>query len=185
MRLLRWLVAREREEQATPLNGRDLLSRGAQLCGDDPSPWASVARAVGELRGLGCLEWRYLFYPGETHEPAPHLLTERTVQQIEDVMVAPTGYRLFADLERKDETTSITIGQVSVGQFALGNIQNVDFFVILQAAEQQLEQMDFDEDAKNEARGILRKIRETGGSVTSSAAGSVLAAALRQVLGLP
>ena len=97
-------------------------------------------------------------------------------------MVTPTGYRLIADRSPPGPGTQITI---SGGQVAFGNIQNIDVFVLFDAAERQIEQMDAPQEVKDEARGIVRKMRDAGAGIGSSAAGSVIAAAIRQALGLP
>lgn len=182
MALLAWMVARERDEPGTSINGRDLMPRGSALCADDPMPWVAVARASGELYRLGCLTWRYVLYPGESTVPPPHLINDRTFQQAEDVMVTASGYGMIAAVHPAGPGTQITI---SGGQIAFGNIQNIDVYFLLAAAETETAQMDAPDDVKDEARGILRKMREAGTSVGSSAAGSVVAAAIRQALGLP
>jgi hypothetical protein len=176
------MVARERAEQGLSINGRDLVARASTLCAGDSSPWTAVARAAAELHSLGCLTWRYVLYPGETTEPVAHLMNDRTIQQVEDIMVTTAGYRLFADLHPPERGTQITI---SGGQVAFGNIQNVDIWILLAAAEAQIEHIDAPKDVKEEARGTVRKMREAGVGVGSSAAGSVIAAAIRQALGLP
>ena len=182
MALLEWMAAREREEPGVSINGRDLMPRASILCSNDPMPWSAVARAAGELFGLGCLTWRYVLYPGESGPPPPHLINDRTFQQAEDVMVTATGYSMIASVHPPAPGTQITI---SGGQVAFGNIHNINIFVLLAAAEAQLDEMDVPDEMKEEARGILRKMRDAGTSVGSSAAGSVVAAAIRQALGLP
>ena len=97
MALLGWMVAREREEPGTPISGRDLMPRAATLCRDDPTPWNAVARAAGELYQLGCLTWRYVLYPGESSVPPPHLINDRSFQQVDGVMVTSVGYGMFAN----------------------------------------------------------------------------------------
>jgi hypothetical protein len=180
--LLDWMVVRERAEQGLRINGRDLMARASTLCAGDPRPSAAVARAAGELHSLGCVTWRYVLYPGDTSEPPPHLINYRNLQQVEDVMVTPTGYRLIADRHPPGPGTQITI---SGSQVAFGNIQNIDIFVLLDATESQIDQMDAPQEVKDEARGIVRRMREAGVGVGSSAVGSVIAAAIRQALGLP
>jgi hypothetical protein len=182
MALLGWMVARERDEPGIPINGRDLMPRAATLCRDDPMPWNAVARAAGELYQLGCVTWRYVLYPGESSVPPPHLVNDRTFQQADGVMVTSVGYGMFANAHPPAEGTQITI---SGGQVAFGNIQNIDVFFLLESAEAQIDHLEVPTEVKEEARGILRKMREAGTSVGSSAAGSVVAAAIRQALGLP
>jgi hypothetical protein len=71
----------------------------------------------------------------------------------------------------------------TVGQLALGDITNIDIFVILDAMERSLETIE--RSAKEKEETAIQRMREAGGIVASSAAGTVLAAALRQALGLP
>jgi hypothetical protein len=130
------------------------------------------------------VEWRYVPYPGEESEPAPHLINDRNLQQTEEVMVTPQGYRLMADRQPPGPGTQIAIGQV-VGPVVVGNVHNIDIFFILEAAERHVEQMDVPEEVRSEARGVLRRMRESGAGIASNVTGSVVAAALRQVLGLP
>jgi len=51
--------------------------------------------------------------------------------------------------------------------------------------ERALESMEAPEVDKEQARTAIQRMREAGAGVASSAAGSVLGAALRQALGLP
>jgi hypothetical protein len=72
-----------------------------------------------------------------------------------------------------------------VGQLALSDISNIDMFVILDGAERALEQLDAPTEVKEEAHGVIRRMRDAGASVISSTTRDVLAAAVRQALGLP
>jgi hypothetical protein len=152
------------------------------LCSTDPTPWKAVARAAAELIRLGCLSWRYVLYPGEPSIPPPHLLNDRTLQQVEDIMVTTGGYTHLANARPVGPGTQITI---SAGQVAFGNIQNIDISILLSAAEGKLNDLDVPGEAREEARGILRRMGEIVTGVGSTAAGSVAAAAIRQALGLP
>jgi hypothetical protein len=180
--LLEWLVAREREEPGTTISGRDLLPRASVLCSTDPTPWKAVARAVGELMQLECISWRHVPYPDEPNILSPQLLNDRTLQQVDDIMVTTGGLTHLANVRPVGPGIQIT---VSGGQVAFGNIQNIDIAFLLSAAEGKLNELDVPEDAREEARGVLRRMGETAMSVGSTAAGSVVAAAIRQVLGLP
>ncbi len=82
-------------------------------------------------------------------------------------------------------TTQINIVNSTVGQLALRDISNVNISVILDAIERSLDDLDAPQETKEEARGVIRRMRETGTSVATSAAGGVLAAAVRHSLGLP
>lgn len=180
--LLEWLDARERQEPGTTISGRDLLPRASVLCSTDPTPWKAVARAAAELIQLECISWRYVLYPGEPGIPEPHLLDDRTLQQVENIMVTTGGLTHLANARPVGPGTQITI---SGGQVVLGNIQNIDIAFLLSAAEGKLNELDVSEEAREEARGVLRRMGETAMSVGSTAAGSVVAAAIRQALGLP
>lgn len=71
------------------------------------------------------------------------------------------------------------------GQLAMRDIGNLDLFVILDAVEVSLDSLDAPAESKEEARSVIRQMREAGASVATSAAGSILAAAVRHSLGLP
>lgn len=79
----------------------------------------------------------------------------------------------------------VNIVNSTMGQLALGNISNIDMFVILKAADRALDQIDAPPEAKEEAHGAIRRMRDAGTSLISSTARDVLAAAVRQALALP
>jgi hypothetical protein len=73
---------------------------------------------------------------------------------------------------------------VSIGQLAIGgDITNIDLTVIAEL-ERRVEEMPSDDEAKEKARSTLRRVREAAEGVGTSAAGDLIEAALRQVLGL-
>jgi fructose-1,6-bisphosphatase/sedoheptulose 1,7-bisphosphatase-like protein len=72
-----------------------------------------------------------------------------------------------------------------VGQLALGDITNVDIFVILDATEKALETLDVTTEEREEARTVIRRMRDAGATVATSAVTNVLRAAVQQALGLP
>jgi hypothetical protein len=98
------------------------------------------------------------------------------VAETRDIRVTPQG-RLAAPGSSRPSVT--------IGQFALGNISNVDLTVLLSAVEQQIEASDADEDVKEEARGKLHALRDlaekTGTGAGGELIGSALANALRQL----
>ena len=51
--------------------------------------------------------------------------------------------------------------------------------VILEAVERRPAEIEAPQDVKDEARGVVRRARETGVSIATTAAGSVLATAVR------
>ncbi|MBV9194100.1 MAG: hypothetical protein JO168_08130 [Solirubrobacterales bacterium] len=91
----------------------------------------------------------------------------------------------MAARRKPSPTQQINIIQSTVGQLALGDIANIDLFVILDAAERCLDAMEVPAETKEEALSAVRRMREAGTSITTSAARSVLATAVRQALGLP
>lgn len=114
----------------------------------------------------------------------PDLIDQQLLQRTRDIIVTGQGHQALA-ARTKATATQVNIINSTVGQIALGDIRNIDVFVILNAAEQALEQLEAPDDAKSEARTALRRMRDAGASVLSTAAGEVLGAAVRQALGLP
>jgi hypothetical protein len=183
--LLDWLVQREDAEPGVELGGPELMTRAAHLNGDPQYAWAAVARAAAELKRLEWIDWRYEPRPGRTQEIPLHLFNDGDMQPVRGIIVTGLGHNTLAARRRPAPTHQINIIQSEVGQLALGDIANIDLFVILDAAERCLEAIDAPEDAKEEARGVLHRMRETGATIATGAAGSVLATAVRQALGLP
>lgn len=182
--LLEWLVQREDDEPGVEIDGAQLMTRAAHLHDSDQYPWAAVARAAAELRRLGWVEWRYELPMGRGQEPPPHLLSDQDFRQTRAITVTSDGHSVLAARKPAAPAQQINIIQSTVGQLALGDIANIDLFVILNAAEQQLDTIEAPEEAKEEARGVLRRMRETGATIATTAAGSVLATAVRQAIGL-
>lgn len=183
--LLAWLVRREDDEPGVELSGATILTRAAHLnAGDEPAAM-EVARAAGELRRLGWIDWRFDVWPGRLSEPPPHVFDDQVMHRVDGIVVAHTGHAVLAARCPIVPTQQINITQSTVGQLALGNIANIDILLILEAAERCLDEIDAPEDAKDEARGVLRRMREAGSTIAARAAGSVLATAVRQALGLP
>ena len=61
---------------------------------------------------------------------------------------------------------------------------NIDLFVILDAAERSLDQLDARADVKAEARTALQRMKAAGASVATATVTEVLAAAVRKAIGL-
>ena len=72
-----------------------------------------------------------------------------------------------------------------VGQVALGDIKNINIFVVLDAMERSLDIVDASPEEKEQARTAIQRMRDVGGAVATSTVSTVLAAALRQASGLP
>jgi len=100
-------------------------------------------------------------------------------------MVNGKGHEALAPRAALKAPTQVTIVNSIVGQLALGHAQNIDVFVILEAAELALEQVDAPQETDAEARSVLKRMREAGDSAVSTTAREVLAAVVRPGLGPP
>lgn len=159
------------------------MQEASGLAGSDGTPWDAIARAAGRLRKLGLVDWEYMFWPNESHEPKPELIDGMLLQRTRNILVAGLGHQALAARARSS-IPQVNIVNSTVGQLALADIRNIDVFVILDAAAKALDETDAPEEVKSEARTALRRMRDVGTSVLSSAASEALAAAMRQALGL-
>ena len=95
-----------------------------------------------------------------------------------------------AEPPRQSSTNVTQIVHAAQAQVAAGDINNyVTFTQLLDRVEQALEELDgVDEEAREEARGILAKLRGATGTIAtgtaSGAGGALLGAVLKQALGL-
>lgn len=184
--LIAWIVEHEQVEPGSALDGTTLVQRADSITVDSRRPGEEVARAAGQLRRLGWIDWHYNLYPGESSEPRAEFIDQAKLQQARDIVATAEG--LAAVAARKQATvatTQINIVNSTVGQLAMRDIGNLDLFVILDAVEVSLDSLDAPAESKEEARSVIRQMREAGASVATSAAGSILAAAVRHSLGLP
>jgi hypothetical protein len=180
------MAEREELEPGLTLDGSSLMQRASGFAGSDGLPWAAVARAVGQLRRLGWIDWHYNLWPNEASEPRPEFIDDTTLQRAINIVVTGTG--LAAVAARKQASapaTQVNIVNSTVGQLALRDINSVDIFVILDAVERSLDDLDAPHEIKEEARGVIRQMRDASASIATSAAGGVLAAAVRHSIGLP
>lgn len=185
--LLAWMADREDNEPGQPtLFGTEFLQQAAGLAGNDSLAWDAVARSAAHLKRLGHIDWRYIPTPNvDRPEPPLEFVDSMFLQRVQGVHVTDKGHAALAARKSESRAPQITISNSTVGQLALGDITNVDLFVILDATERALETLDVTPAEKDEARTVLRRMRDAGATATTSAVGNVLAAALRQALGLP
>lgn len=184
--LISWIVEREQTEPGSALDGSTLLQHASTLTGGPSRPREEMVRAAGQLRRLGWIAWHYNLWPNEESEPRPEFIDQNTLPKAINIVATTGGLNAVAARKQaKVATTQINIINSTVGQLALRDISNVDISVILDAVEQSLDDLDASQEAKEEARGVIRRMRETGTSIATSAAGGVLAAAARHSLGLP
>lgn len=185
--LLAWMADREDNEPGMPtLFGASFLQQAAGLAGDDGLSWDAVARSAAHLKRLGHIDWSYIPTPNvDRPEPPLEFVDSAFLQRVQGIHVMDKGHAALATRQKADSGTQINIVNSTVGQLALGDITNINIFVILDAMERLLETVEGSAEEKEEARTAIQRMREAGGTVASSAAGTVLAAALRQALGLP
>jgi hypothetical protein len=184
--LLAALAEREELEPGISLDGVTLMQRFSGLAGSHGKPWEPVARAAGQLRRLGWIDWQYMLYPGQPSEPRPEFIDENNLQYARDIVVTEAGHSVIAN-RRQGQTgaTQINVVNSTVGQLALGDINNVTLSAVLESVERCIEAVEAASDAKEEARGVVRTMRDVAASAASSTAGAVIEAALRHSLGLP
>ena len=106
-------------------------------------------------------------------------MDQQYVQRVRDIMLTGAGYAAL-----KDRAATEPANTINIGQLALGNITNVDVFVILDAADRLLDQLEAPTEVKDEARGILQRMRSAGQTVASGAAIELLARAVSKAIGL-
>lgn len=181
------MAGREDNEPGRPtLFGTEFLQQAAGLAGGDGLPWDAVARSAAHLKRLGQIDWRYIPTPNvDRPEPPLEFVDSAFLQRVQEIHVTDKGHAALASRKERGSGTQITISNSTVGQLVLGDITNVDIFVILDAMEQSLKAVDASPEEREEARSAIQRMREAGSTVAGSAAGSVLGAALRQALGLP
>jgi hypothetical protein len=161
------------------------MQEASGMAGSDGLPWEAVAKAAGRLRKRGHLEWDYDLWPNESQEPTPEFLDQQNFQRTRNITVTGPGLQALDARESRAAAPQVNIINSTVGQLALGDIKNIDVFVILEAADRALDEIDAPAEVREEAHGAIRRMRDVGTSLISATARDVLAAAVRQALGLP
>jgi hypothetical protein len=184
--LLSWLVQREENEPSAPtVYGSMLVERAGTLNKGEDDRFQAVARAAGQLKRLGYIEWVYQGNMPSEAEPRPEDIDQAAIQRTRDIVVTDLGHTALEQRSAPASAPQINISNSVVGQLALGNISNIDILILLDAMERSLDKVEGSADEKAEARSVLRRMRDAGGSVANSTVSAILAAALRQALGLP
>lgn len=176
MELLAWVAQRENAFPGCGLDGGAVMQQASGLAGSDGLPWDAVARAAAQLRRLGLIAWDYSSWPAETMEPSPEFIGQSLFQRTRDIIVTGHGHQALAARIAKESAVQVNSVNSTVGQLAFGDIRNVDVFVILDAAERALAEVEGADQAKTEARRILQRMKAAASSTVSSAAHEVLAA---------
>ncbi len=165
-----------------------LIQEARGLPGEDADTarrWDGVARAAAQLHQLKFIDWRYVQPFNEVGETPHHAMDQQYVQRTENIMIRGEGYAALRDRKPADAGTTISITNSIIGQLALGDISNIDVFVILDAAERSLDQLEAPPEITTEARGVLQRMREAGTAVGTGAVAELLAAAVRRAFNLP
>jgi hypothetical protein len=198
--LLDWMAARERR-LGSGIDGALLLSQTGHLDSDldpakdgaphfdtDPTsgeelePWEAVARAVDLLCQLQALVWRP--QSTEIKRPAPGSIDQAMLSSLSEIRVSGRGH-LICDASRSSGRIqfnfieSSTVGQLGMGDNTVGDVR-----VLLSAAQVELEHLEAPAELKAEAREKLARIQEVAGTIGTSAAASLITAALQSALGL-
>jgi hypothetical protein len=183
--LLEFLIDREERNPGGSLQGSTLLMEAAFLEPDRSLAYNNITRAVAELKRLGWIEWVYRSWPNGPTEPPPHLISDQDLQNVGEIIVSNAGHERLAERRSQAARTQINIVNSVVGQLALGDLHKVDLFLILAAAEKKLDELDVPAEEKEEARGVLRRMRDVGSTMLTDAVAAVLSDAVRKALGLP
>lgn len=185
--LLAWMAEREDNEPGLPtLFGTNFLQQAAGLAGEDALSWDAVARSAAHLKRIGQIDWVYIPTANvDRPEPPLEFVDSAFLQRVQGIHVTDKGHTALASRQKTNTGAQINIVNSTVGQVAFGDIKNIDIFVVLDAMERSLASVDASPEEKDEARTAIQRMRNAGGTVATSAAGSVLAAALRQAIGLP
>lgn len=179
-KLLEWLIDRERQS-APPADGPALLSelRLADKREDE------VARVVGELLQHGWVRAEWVRWPGQDREPNPAAMTVNDLQRYRNLQVTEGGYAM--ERNRKPQTAGPTfnISDSTIGQLAGGDINNLTIDKFLLAVAEAIDRTPGSDEERREAHAMLGRAREAVLGIGSGAAGGVLAAAIKSVLGIP
>jgi len=178
-RILEWIGSIEdRGDQTTLTVGRRLV-KAAQRAGyldGQPLSLDRLARVLDTLRIDGALSFRDQ-HSGHRSRYGPLLGVD--LESCRDFHVTANG-RKDLDVGKP----SVSIHNSVVGQLALGDINNLTLVKLLDAVEAAVDQSDASEEEKGEARQAMARARRALEEVGSSAAGDLIASALRTVLGV-
>jgi hypothetical protein len=161
------------------------MQLAAGLAGDDGLAWDAVARASAYLQRAGYIEWLYEPWSNNPADPRAEFIDGSLFQRMREIGLTAEGRAQVARRRAQTGGTQVNIVNSTVGQVALGDIQNINLFVLLDAMEQSLVTVEASPQEKEDARSAIQRMREAGQTVATSAVGSVLGAALRHALGLP
>ncbi len=147
---------------------------------------ARDAVARGPRPAATCrVELVYGTRPDGPVEPPAHLITEQDLRGAGEIIVSNAGHERLAERRARAARTQINIVNSVVGQLALGDLHKIDLFLILAGAEKKLDELDVPVEEKEQARGVLRRMREVGTTMLTETVAGVLSDAVRKALGFP
>jgi hypothetical protein len=112
-------------------------------------------------------------------------MTVNELQQYKSFQVTEKGYAM--ERNRKPQTAGPTfnIRDSTIGHLAGGDINNLTIDKFLLAVTEAIDCTPGSDEEKREAHAMLGRAREAVLGIGSGAAGGVLAAAIKSVLGIP
>jgi hypothetical protein len=171
--------------------GSDILASGGALINEalsayGPEQIETVARRILDLSASG------LLLLDDPAAEIDQLTSADRVGMTQDMRLSTTGLDRIDSRRASPATPPITqIIYATQAQVAAGDIHNyVSFDDLLDRLAEALTQLDdVDDEAREEARGLLDKLRSASGKVAVGAAassgGAVLGTLFKQLLGLP
>jgi hypothetical protein len=102
------------------------------------------------------------------------------LQQVSNLRSTAKGRHWLAESPRP----TISVANSTVGQIASGDIANVSLVTLLEHAERAVDGVDADEADREEARGLIRRLRDGAGEVSTAGAAGVAAQAISRALGI-
>lgn len=183
--VLAWLVALETSAGAGAMaSGTGLINQALADYGVE-SP-EGVARRIVDLRDQGFVSF------DDPSELVDQISESERLSAGRNFRVTAAGRDRVHDQQRPAGDPHITQIITAVNaQVAAGNIQNfLTFQAFLDRADETIDTLDnIDEAAREEAKGLLAKIRGATGTIATGAAGgaggAVLGAVFKNMLGLP
>jgi hypothetical protein len=185
--VLKWLIAAEdHPDQSSPRAGQPLIDAALAdelIAGGEEDQFALTILALYH-RGLIELDYPLLeadqgdqIFRGQ---PSYHLA------QIKNLETTPQGRRQFASTAAVPQ---IAIGDLTIQQLALGDIQNnITLSVLIDVIEQAVQDIEAPAQAKADAAGWLKQFRASaraGGELAQATGAEVLAKVIAKALGIP
>jgi hypothetical protein len=177
--VLEWLRNLEDGGQQTTLAGGGRFVSAAEQAGhvtDDAISLDSFAATLDRLRLDGAIAFRDQH---SDHRPRYGPLLGSDLSSCREFRVTVAGRQ-----ETQVAKPTVSIRDSVIGQFAVGDINNLTLVSLIEDVEAAVEASTASDDDKREARDALGRARKAVDEIGSSAAGDLVASALRAVLGV-